>query len=267
MFLREKDKVRERNLLLNLLSEFGFSSIKDFQKAQGLTQDGVFGNRSYDALYSFILKPKAVDFEGGYYKIETPKNAIVWHHSSGWDNSRGMFSWWLRDGRKHVATSIGIEDDGTLYRGFDEKYWGHHIGCKNKHFAEFGLPNINNQLNRQTIAVEVCSAGALNDNGKSWFDYQVPEDRIIELDYKGSKLYETITPEECRTLKYWTLLNGLRYSIPLYYREFEMWNVSKDALAGVGGLYTHNSFRFDKSDISPQPLVIETAKALADYYK
>jgi hypothetical protein len=41
-----------------------------------------------------------------------------------------------------------------------------------------------------------------------------------------------------------------------------MWSVSKNALSGVAGVYTHNSYRRDKSDISPQPKMIEMLKKL-----
>lgn len=265
--IREKDKTRERNLLLNLLSEFKFKGIRDFQKKIGLYQDGVFGEISYNALYKHILRVEKVNFKGGYYTTETQKNMIVWHHSAGWDDARGMFSWWLRDGRKHVATSVGIDDEGKLYKGFDEKYWAHHIGCKVNDFNQFGLPSINSQLNRQSIGVEVCNAGALDDFGVTWYGHELPKDKVVEVNFRDKRYYEKITDKECDTLKYWTLLNALRYSIPLYYREFEMWNVSKEALSGVAGIYTHNSFRRDKTDISPQENVIKAAKELSKYYK
>ena len=42
-----------------------------------------------------------------------------------------------------------------------------------------------------------------------------------------------------------------------------MWEVSKNALSAVPGLYTHNSYRKDKSDISPQSKMIEMLKSLS----
>lgn len=41
-----------------------------------------------------------------------------------------------------------------------------------------------------------------------------------------------------------------------------MWSVSNKALKGQNGLYTHNSYRRDKSDVSPQPKLIEMLKSL-----
>lgn len=265
MYIKEITQTRERNLLMNLLSEFKFNSIKQFQEAAGLGVDGVFGSRSFQALYNLILKPKELFFSDYVPQIH-PKTQIVWHTSAGWDNARQMFKIWQLDKRGKVATAVGVTDDGQLVRGFNEKYFAYHLGCKQRDFNLLGLPNIGTLLERESIGIEVCGAGSLDENGKSWWGYEPPKDRVIELNYKGFKLFETVTDAECKTLKYWTLLNAMRWAIPLYYREFEMWNLSRDALTGVRGLYTHNSFRNDKNDISPQPNVIKTAKELSEYY-
>lgn len=269
MYLTEKHKIREIEVLMNLLSEFGYSSIKKFQSNAGLVVDGIFGNKSYQALYKHILNPVNLYFTD-FNRTTSQKTMIVWHHSAGWDNARGMYDWWKVDGRDHVATPAGITDNGKLYLGFDEKYISYHLGCNHNPevFKEFKIPFAWRELDFKSIGIEVCSAGWLDENKKSWFGYTPPEEMIVELNHRGYKYYEKITDAECKTLKYWTLLNALRFNIPLYYKEWDMWNLSRDALTGVPGIYTHNSFRppADKNDISPQANVIKTAKELADYY-
>ena len=52
------------------------------------------------------------------------------------------------------------------------------------------------------------------------------------------------------------------YSIDLTYKEDDMWTVSTRALKGEGGVYTHNSYRKDKSDIHPCPRMIAMLKSL-----
>ncbi len=59
-------------------------------------------------------------------------------------------------------------------------------------------------------------------------------------------------------LVYW----GERYEIPLTYNE-DMWDVSDRALAGQDGVWSHTSYRSDKSDIHPQPEMIAMLKALS----
>ena len=41
-----------------------------------------------------------------------------------------------------------------------------------------------------------------------------------------------------------------------------MWDVSKNALTGKPGVWSHTSYRFDKSDIHPQQEVIDMLKSL-----
>lgn len=251
---------RQGNLLRNLLSEFGFADVRNFQQSNNLEVDGLFGDKSYSALYKHILNPiELPDFAGHFYNQRTPKKQIVWHHSAGWDNARGMFNWWKVDKVFHVATAIGINDAGEVYRGYDEDFWGHHIGMQHRN---------NLILNMQSVAVEVCNWGALTFNGKdfqSWSGAVVPPDKVQRLSYKDATYYEKYTDEEIRSLKYWTLLMALRYDIDLTYRHDDMWQVSNRAISGQEGIYTHNSYISWKSDVSPQPKLISMAKTLKAY--
>jgi hypothetical protein len=81
------------------------------------------------------------------------------------------------------------------------------------------------------------------------------------------KFYEIYTDDEIKALKYWTLLNAMRWDIPLDYSYEEYFSISKKALSGQKGIFTHNSYRADKTDVSPQPKLIEMAKTLIDYSK
>lgn len=269
-----------KTLLFNLLEELGYTDIKDFQSKNGLDDDGEFGPMSYNVLYNQLLKVVDVPFTNFYFRVPTTKKQIIWHHSAGWDNARGMFEWWKKDGATHVATSIGIVDDGTIYKGFDEQYWAASIGCGSKVFSDNNIPLIwnNNKsmvlnnviLDQAAVAVEVCNWGSLKEkNGKiySWADVEIPKDKVVELNYKGCKYYEKYTEAEYKSLKYWTLLNAIRFNIPLTYSYDDMFSVSKKALSGEPGLFTHNSYRFDKTDVSPQEGIIRIAKELELYMK
>jgi hypothetical protein len=271
--ITENQNTKRKNILINLLSELGFKSIKAFQKAHGqetiykLDDDGLFGLKSYAVLYSKLLNVQEFpQFEGNYFKQSFTKRQIVWHHSAGWDNNRTMFSGWISDGIKHVATAIGIQDDGSILRGYDEQFWAYHIGLGNA-FLEQG-----------SVAVEICNWGALEerenklytwvcDYGKRGRAVTLPYEKAIELNYKGYKYYEIYTDAEIKSLKYWTLLNAMRFDIPLDYSHNDMWAVSSKAMNGVSGIYTHNSYISWKTDVSPQPKLIEMAKALVNYTK
>ncbi len=278
MLIKEEMNTLGKKILMNLLSELGYTGIKDFQSKNGLTADGLFGNASYSKLYSLLLKVETVEFENFYFKTEFPKKQIIWHHSAGWDNARGMFDWWKNDKVVHVATAIGISDDGKVWKGFDEKWWAASIGCKIDVFQENAIPLqysngrvINNQaLDESAVCVEICNWGGLTEkSGKyfTWANVEVPKEKVIELNYKGTKFYEAYTDAEIKALKYWTLLNALRFDVPLNYDYEEFFSISKKALSGEKGIFTHNSYRKDKNDVSPQPKLIEMAKTLIDYAK
>jgi len=266
-------------ILNNLLAELGYSDIKDYQSRNGLKVDGQFGDKSFNLLYHTLLKVIDVSFEGSYHKSIHQKNQIIWHHSAGWDNARGMFKSWQNDNKEHVATAIGINDKGEVYRGFDEQYWASSIGCKQDSFNNWDIKPIkvtidgrvytnNSLLDAGAVGVEVCNAGQLTKKAGdyySWFGWKVPSDKVIELDYKGYTAFEKYTNEEINTLKYWTLLMGVKFNIPVNYRDEDMWKVSRRALSGETGLYTHNSYREDKTDVSPQPHLIEMARTLDLY--
>jgi hypothetical protein len=267
-----------KNILFNLLTELGYVDIVDFQKRNGLTADGMFGMMSYNKLYSILLKVEAVDFEGYYFKAAFPKNQIIWHHSAGWDNVRGMFEWWKNDKAFHVATAIGINDEGKVYRGFDESFWAASIGCTSDIFIANGVPlkyvngrvANNVELDQAAVAVEVGNWGSLTfKDGKyySWANAVVPAEKAIELNYKYVKFYEAYTDAEIKTLKYWTLLNAIRFQIPVDYSYDDFFKVSKKALSGQKGVFTHNSYRSDKSDVSPQPKLIKMAESMIEYTK
>ncbi|HAI75761.1 MAG TPA: hypothetical protein DCM08_05890 [Microscillaceae bacterium] len=261
--IRESDKTTRRNVLMNLLAELGHKSIESFQRKNKVVggADGLFGWNSYQSLYRTMLRVVDLPFAGNFFKQQFAKRQIVWHHSAGWDNARGMFDWWRQDGVVHVATAIGIENSGRVVRGYDESFWAHHIGLQH-------LKNL--MLNRQSVAVEICNWGALTErSGKlfSWANVEIPKSQAIELNYKGVKFYEVYTDQEIDALKKWTLLNAMRFDIPLSYREGDMWEVSANAIAGNAGIYTHNSYLAWKTDVSPQPKLIEMAKSLVEYEK
>ena len=267
-----------KTILFNLLNEAGYIDIEDFQKKNGLQSDGAFGKISYAKLYQTLLKVVDVPFEGHYFKTPKVKNQIIWHHSAGSDSAINMFQWWKVDKVTHVGTPIGITDDGTVFRGYDEEFWAASIGCKNQVFIDNKIPLIyrngridNNMiLDEGSVTVEVCNWGSLTQkDGKffSWANAEVPKDKVIPLEYKYQKYFELYTDEELKALKYWTLLNAVRFQIPIDFSYDDMFSVSKKALSGEKGLFSHNSYRSDKNDVAPQPKLVQMAKGLIDYTK
>lgn len=208
-----------------------------------------------------------IDFPEDQYVMETQKKTqIVLHHSAGWDNARGMFAGWKAD-KQRVATAIGITDDGKIWQAFSSHFWAWHVNILSKGNARvYNDPKFRMHCNREnalniemrTIGIEVCNWGPLTfDHGDfySWAGVKVKKEKVVEYEYRGFNAWEKYTDEEIealyKLLKYW----GSRYDIPLAYRP-NIWEVNNDALSGAAGIFTHGSYRIDKTDIHPQPEMI-----------
>jgi hypothetical protein len=239
-----------------------------------LAIDGEIGTQTYFYLYKELCNPQSPNIVfNGFYAQKFPKKQIVLHHTAGWDNAEGVFQWWQVDQQWHVATAIAISDTGKLIRGFDEDYWAHHIGMSNA----FNTPR-----NTESVAVEICNWGCLEERNGEYFTYinnfgktgkpiTIPKERVIALDYKGFKFYEAYTDAEIAKVKIWILLMAMKYEIPLDYSHKDVFpkqgETSNRAIQGDAGIYSHNSFIDWKTDISPQPKMIEMLKEIAQIGK
>lgn len=271
---RDTDPSRRLNVFNNIMDRYGWyfralsynmSPLKYFQMSKGLKVDGIFGPKTYQALYRHLLNVEHVDFPKTRYIADAKKKkAIVWHHSAGWDDARGMYQWWVSQ-KNNVATAVAIEDSGKLYKGFDEQYWAFHLGIRGSYLRRSEKVNIESS----TIGIEVCNSGGLKKEGSrylTWYGNEVSHHNVMQLKFRGYDYFERYTDAEVFTLMNWTLLMSLRFDIPLTYRH-EMWEYSKSAfdLNNNPGIYTHCSFRKDKSDIAPQHHLVAMAQNLPCY--
>jgi hypothetical protein len=213
--------------------------------------------------------------EKQYVKEETKKLQIVLHHTAGNSSGPGTIKMWDADDRGRIATCITISGkgisrdtfDGEICQAFSSKFWAYHLGIKPDVFRAQALPY--RSLDPLAIGIEICNWGPLTkkSDGKyyNYVDRVVPNDQVCELTvpYKGYKYYHAYTDAQIESVRqllvYWSKIHG----ISLKYNEADMWQVSKNALSAVPGVYTHNSYRKDKSDISPQPKMIAMLKSLA----
>ena len=212
--------------------------------------------------------------EGQYVNEVTKKVQIVLHHTAGNSSAPGVIKMWNTDDRGRIATCVVISGkglskdtyDGQIAQAFSSKKWAYHLGIKPDVFRAMGVPY--QQLDKVTIGIEICNWGplTLRKNGKfyNYVDREVPADQVCTLakSYKGHTYYHAYTDAQIESVRqlliYWNKVHG----IPLTYNESDMWTVSKNALSAVPGVYTHNSYRKDKSDISPQPKIITMLKSL-----
>lgn len=202
--------------------------------------------------------------ETRYYKEEKAKRIIFIHHTAGSGNPFGVIDGW-KTRTDHVATAFVIAGkpknandkfiDGNIVQAFPSKYWANHLGLANKHFEPFGLKY--KQLNDISIAIEICNWGYLtketNGTFKNYVGGTVSADEVVELGapYRGYKFYHKYTDAQLNSLKDLLVYLCAKYEIPKAYRE-NIFEVNKDCLGGVSGIWSHTSCRQDKWDCVPQ---------------
>lgn len=208
---------------------------------------------------------KQVEFApSNYFKQETKKKQIYLHHTAGNGSAEGVFRYWASTGER-VATCVAIGTNGLIAQGYSSKYWGYHLGLKQGVFNANGIPY--QSLDKISIGVEICNWGYLKEVKGKYFNYvgmEIPKKEVIKLDepFKGYNFWQSYTKEQIESTKELLLYWNEIYGIPLDYNE-DIWSVSKRALAGETGVFTHNSVRKDKSDVYPHPELIEMLKSCA----
>jgi N-acetyl-anhydromuramyl-L-alanine amidase AmpD len=214
------------------------------------------------------LNIKQVQFpETQYIKEEHPKKQIYLHHTAGNASGENVFKYWAGN-KERVATCVSISGpgdvDGLIVQGFSSKHWAFHLGLKESTFNRYGVPY--QSLDKISIGIEICNWGQLTAKDGKFLNYvgkPVPEDQICILDkpFKGHKYFHNYSDAQIESTRKLLLLWKERYGIPLTYKE-SIWDISKDALSGVPGVYTHNSVRTDKVDVYPHPKLIQMLKSL-----
>lgn len=215
-----------------------------------------------------LSKVIQVDFpEEQYFKEQTDKKQIVLHHTVSGQGADGDISWW-RSTADRIGTAVIVDWKGDIFQCFSTKYWAHHLGT---HAAN------NKALNMASIGIEIDAWGGLVQENGLWYPAKwdvvlqrnVPNKAIKPIQsvqvydnpYRGFYGFEKYTNAQIETVAKLLIFWGEKFGISLNYNE-SMWDVSREALNGDTGVWTHNSYRSDKSDCHPEPELIEMLKSL-----
>lgn len=204
-----------------------------------------------------------------YIKEETDKKQIVLHHTISPGHSvTGDIAWWIKlTGR--IATPIIIDNFGNVHRLFSSKYWAYHLGIAsrgNRIYSGLKTSSRDRMLNKMAIGVELDCLGPLKQRNGKWYSvygHLVDESKITFYSngFRGYEAFESYTKKQIDSLRQILLYWNSYYNIPINYRS-DIWDINEDALKGVSGLYTHVSYRTDKSDCHPQKELIQMLKSL-----
>jgi len=220
------------------------------------------------------MKLTQVSFpENQYIKEKHTKLQIYLHHTAGNSDPFAVFKGW-ESNTERIATCVSIGgkptsttskwQDGEVVQGFSSQFWAYHLGLKESTFQKYNIPY--RSLDKISIGIEICNWGQLTLKSGKFFNYVnriVPDNEVVELDkpYKGYKYFHAYTDAQIDATKDLLLLWKDKYGIPITYNE-DIWDITTRALKGESGVFTHNSVRTDKVDVSPQPKLIEMLKSL-----
>jgi len=210
-----------------------------------------------------------------YFREKTEKKQITIHHTVSGVGVDGDVAWW-QQGTGRIATSYIIDREGRVHRCFSDDFWAWHLGCTAAHFAAAGVPY--KKLDPGNIGIELDSWGALAEHSDGKFypvtyaaGKAVPNLKCKPVQY----IYEYCPTQKFRTIQYFEqyttaqlaalreLLKYLqsKHKIPANYSS-DIWSVCRRALQGQAGIYSHVSFRPDKSDCHPQIELVNLLKTL-----
>lgn len=219
-----------------------------------------------------ITKIKQVPLDKSQYYQEVYKKVqATLHHTSGAPSAVSVVNGWNKDERGRIATPFVISGigkntiDGQIIQAFSSKHFAYHLGVKEEVFKARKLPWKN--LDKISIGIEICNWGGLEKIGEKFYNYvdgEVPADQVCELDmpYKNYKYCHKYTDAQIESVRQLLLYLGETYNIDLTYSYDQMFTVNDKALKGENGLYTHNSYRRDKTDVFPQKKLIEMLQTL-----
>ena len=212
-----------------------------------------------------------------YYPVNTPKKAIIIHHTAGYIGAAGDIKRWREKFSFPIATHYIIERSGFSEHVFLDEYWSNHTG-------------VNTTLSKGTLSLELTNIGYLTkmNDGRyrdAYGNIKTAEqfggisspytlnsnNQVVKADsYRNRQYFQEYTDEQLEALR--VVLQGWnqKFGIPLGF-NFSNFNdifpargkVSSNAKSLIPGIYTHNSIRTDKLDVSPTKKMLEFLKTLS----
>lgn len=220
--------------------------------------DNIWSNLKYKENLGIIGAPLS---SKRYYAELHYKNQIVIHHTASGPNIIGDLESWEKR-RDKVCTPFIIDRLGNIYETYDYRYYSNHLG---------DVKNVGT-LHKHSISIELDSWGWLKyDSKKSKYinwtgnDAHLYDSSVTSYinPYRKEKYYEKYTDAQLKSLGELLIYLSHKTNIPLTDHTNIMFNVNNSAISGNAGIWTHASYRSDKTDCHPQPELIEMLKAIS----
>jgi hypothetical protein len=233
-----------------------------------------------------MLKIRLIEFpDSQYYPEVSIKNQIVLHHTvSDPFSAIGDVNSFLGNPQR-IATCEILSYDGTVNKLFQTNMSGAHLGVKEESLKKMGFEDYktrNHTLDIHSIAIEIDSWGGLvlgngkqiqfglkadktpnmvkTENGKFYNAYGKPVSdklEIVEVDWRGYKYFQKYGDAQIEALGELLPIMCKANNIQSYGLKDGNFDVRKDALQGTSGIFSHSNYRADKSDLYPDPRIVQ----------
>lgn len=208
------------------------------------------------------------------YSKKEPIPYIFIHHTSGWNNPLATVKDWNNDTRGRIGTRYVIgginlssndsQYDGLIVKCMPENGWAYHLGGSNQ--------GVDQYMHKYSIGIELCNFGYLTLKNGKFLTYTgtiVPAKYVVELNtpFNGYKYWHKYSEKQIESLKY--LLETLCTSNKIDKKSGlvnrintlginNAFSYSKECSEGkVVGILSHTNVRADKTDVCPQPLLVD----------
>ena len=260
-------------------------AVKKWQRENKLNADGIVGPATLEAmdLLDTDVSEQTYTTENGlvihqhflprgeYLDGPTKKEYWFLHHTAGWHNPYKCIDSWGRDSRGRIATEFvlgggsvkGNDDtyDGEMVQAFPEGGYGWHLGKNGSQY-----------MHKHSVAIEICNFGYVK-NGKTYAGTTVAESQKVELPqaFRGYKTWHRYSDKQLEATRKWILFIAerdnmdVRDGLQKWIKDegVKAFDWKEDAYYGrVKGLLTHTNTRKDKTDLFPQPELMDMILSL-----
>lgn len=286
----EDVKILQRALNIKDDGEFGPATeraVRNFQGSYGLFIDGLVGEDTQIKLFGddlaemldteITINPFTVLYMDNDEYVSGPNKPeyLFIHHTAGWDSPIKTITNWNNDKRGRIGTEFVIggqsirgrdEFDGMIVKCIPDGGWAYHLG-KTGSF----------DMHKNSVGIELNNFGYLTKVGNVFKTYTgaiVNEDQVCDLGYefRGHRYYHKYSEAQIESLRELILFIEERDGINIRKGLIEWlateepvdaFGFKKEAYNGeVKGLLSHTHVRKDKTDVSPQPALIDMLKSL-----
>lgn len=193
--------------------------------------------------------------KGQFIEEVTQKHSIVFHHTAGGGTPKNEVDNWINDKQGAIGTHYVIGRDGSIVQAIKDEHWAYALGVQNANYKT---------IEKQSIQIELIAYGYLTKRGNDWitaYGQVMKKEDVCELatPFKGFKAFHKYTDAQIDALKLLIPMLCEKHNIKgcLGMSDFA---ISNTALSCGTGFWTHNCFRADKTDVFPQPNLIEAFK-------